>query len=73
MLFHDQKFAFFDFEVRGAPKILKIFLGVSLKRPAPGAAARRGRIHFALADKTPTFFKFLGGTPRKFPKFWGYP
>ena len=30
-LFHDEKFAFFDFEVRGTPKILKIFLGVPPK------------------------------------------
>ena len=30
-LFHDEKFAFFDFGVRGTPKILNIFLGVSLK------------------------------------------
>ena len=28
-LFHDENFAFFDFGVRGAPKILKILLGVS--------------------------------------------
>ena len=30
-LFHDEKFAFFDFGVRGTPKILIIFLGVPLK------------------------------------------
>ena len=30
-LFHDEKFAFFDFGVRGSPKILKILLGVWLK------------------------------------------
>ena len=30
-LFHDEKFAFFDFGVRGTPEILKIFSGVSLK------------------------------------------
>ena len=29
--FHDEKFTFFDFGVRGTPKILNIFLGVSLK------------------------------------------
>ena len=29
-LSHDEKFAFFDFGVRGTPKILIIFLGVSL-------------------------------------------
>ena len=29
--FHDEKFAFFDFGVRGTPKILKIFLGVPPK------------------------------------------
>ena len=28
-LFHDEKFAFFDFGVRGTPKISKICLGVS--------------------------------------------
>ena len=27
-LFHDEKFAFFDFGVRGTPKMLKICLGV---------------------------------------------
>ena len=27
-LFHDEKFAFFDFGVRGTPKILIILLGV---------------------------------------------
>ena len=30
-LFHDKKFAVFDFGVRGTPKILKIFLGVPPK------------------------------------------
>ena len=30
-LFHDEKFAFFDFGVRGTPKILKIFSRVSRK------------------------------------------
>ena len=30
-LFHDEKFAFFDFEVRGTPKDLEIFLGVPSK------------------------------------------
>ena len=33
-LFHDDKFVFFDFGVRGTPKILIIFLGVAL---LPGA------------------------------------
>ena len=42
-LFHDEKLAFFDFEVRGTPKILKIFLGVPpkiLKKDAPHARSR---------------------------------
>ena len=30
-LFNDEKFAFFDFDVWGTPKILKIFLGVPSK------------------------------------------
>ena len=30
-LYRDEKFAFFDFGVRGTPKILIIFLGVLLK------------------------------------------
>ena len=30
-LFHDEKFAFFDFGVRGTPKIWKICLGVPPK------------------------------------------
>ena len=30
-LFHEEKFAFFGFEVRGTPKIFKIFLGVPPK------------------------------------------
>ena len=42
-LFHDEKFAFFDFGVRDTPKILEIFLGVPpkiLKKVVvlPGAA-----------------------------------
>ena len=52
-LFHDEKFAFFDFEVRGTPKILKIFLGVPpkiLKKVGVlPAAAKRLRPHRAAA------------------------
>ena len=44
-LFHDKKFAFFDFGVRGTPKILKNFLGVPpkiLKNCGFCLAPRRG-------------------------------
>ena len=30
-LFHEEKFAFFDFGVKGTPKILKNFIGVPSK------------------------------------------
>ena len=88
-LFHDEKFAFFDLGVRGTPKILKIFLGVSpkiLKKvgvlPAAAkvlpAAAKRLRPRGALKPsrrqaKLPLFSKFWTKPLRKFSKFWGTP
>ena len=63
-LFHDEKFPFFDFGVRGTPKILIIFLGVPAKflkkvGVLPGAVkgfclrreAAPGRSRFAVGAK----------------------
>ena len=44
-LFHNEKFAFFDFGVRGTPKILKICLGVppqSLRKAGVLSGAAKG-------------------------------
>ena len=71
-IFHDEEFAFFVFGVRGTPKILKIFLGVSpkiLKKVGVLSGAAKG---FCLRREA-AVVKFWGEPLRKFSKFWGYP
>ena len=81
-LFHDEKFAFFDFGVRGTPKILIIFLGVPPKilknlgvsTPVSRRPAIRGcDLPAKRVSKPPTFYFFFGGTPKKIIKILGVP
>ena len=64
-LFHDEKFAFFDFGVRGTPKMF------AKSRPAP----LRGAGNSPLRNQaTPPLFSKIGGELlSKFSKFWRYP
>ena len=64
-LFHDEKFAFFDFGVRGTPKILMILLGVSLLPGAvngfcpAGAAERRRQKPFTATGNSGTPIRII--------------
>ena len=87
LLFRRVNLHFYDFGVRGTPQIFWNFLGVPPKILKIGgfswrreggdatasAALRRGQNPFAAPGKTPTFFKILGGTPKKIFKILGVP
>ena len=59
-LFHDEKFAFFDFGVRGTPKILIFFLGVS-----SDILKKMGVIWLGRLPENYLFFLFFDGIPNK--------
>ena len=69
-LFHDEKFAFFEFGVRGTPEILKILLGVRPKFSKNGGIFTSAA---AAEAKKPFISKISAKNLRKLSKFWATP